>query len=306
MAKFVRPLVKTIEQYAQEIYNEPVEKLKETQKIEIAGRTCYNSISSINVNKNTDINFSVNLIKRRHFPVLEFGNVCLKINNVMSDLIYLSGYKFLNQTYSKENGHLISGSIRAWRDLIKSDKLTASLSEFLLYYLKNCSDIGVLFEDIEENNKSFIKCAYELSRISDFSNFNEEEKKKHIYKHFVIITDRAVLAELTRHRICAFAVQSQRYVNYKDGVEFVYPHWISKKQDQLWISACEFSEEYYKLLIYNGKKPQDARTVLNNSVKTIINICCNGEELEHIFNMRCDKSAHPDIQIIANKMKELI
>jgi len=66
------------------------------------------------------------------------------------------------------------------------------------------------------------------------------------------------------------------------------------------------SENGYKWMIRLGFKPQDARAVLPNSLKTVINISGNLETFEWIFHLRSAKSAHPDIRIISDKMKRYV
>jgi thymidylate synthase (FAD) len=55
----------------------------------------------------------------------------------------------------------------------------------------------------------------------------------------------------------------------------------------------------YLSLIWKGWKPQEARDVLPNSVKTEINMTANLREWRHFFTLRCDFAAHPDIRALA-------
>ena len=67
-----------------------------------------------------------------------------------------------------------------------------------------------------------------------------------------IITDRGVLAELTRHRLASFSVESTRYVNYsKKGLEFIKPcFWQEGSMNyESWIDAMTYAELYYMKLI---------------------------------------------------------
>ena len=116
-----------------------------------------------------------------------------------------------------------------------------------------------------------------------------------------IITNRGVSHELVRHRLCSFAQESTRYINYKKEIEFIKPVWFdssSNTQQKLWIESCKNSELIYKDLINCGWKPEQARDILPNSIKTEIVIKANLREWRHIFNLRCSKKAHPQIRDI--------
>ena len=142
-----------------------------------------------------------------------------------------------------------------------------------------------------------------------------------------IICDRGVSHELVRHRLCAFSQESTRYCNYKDNITFIIPPWIDLKEDNypiglhpndrtnnitrnIWADFCYQSEKTYINLISLGWTPQQARSVLPNSTKTEIVVTANFREWRHIFNLRCAKTAHPQMREIMiplhEKCKELI
>jgi thymidylate synthase (FAD) len=133
------------------------------------------------------------------------------------------------------------------------------------------------------------------------------DKKHHAMIEFgdiivKFITNRGVTHELVRHRICSFAQESTRYVNYggKD-IFFIQPVWwdeSTEHQKNIWSCAMSFAEEFYQDLISSGWQPQQAREVLPNSLKTEIIIKANIREWRHIFNLRCDKSAHPQMRAL--------
>ena len=63
------------------------------------------------------------------------------------------------------------------------------------------------------------------------------------------------------------------------------------------------AETSYLSLLEGGATPQEARSVLPNSLKTEIVITANPREWRHIFRMRTASSAHPQMQEI---MKPLL
>ena len=127
------------------------------------------------------------------------------------------------------------------------------------------------------------------------------------------ITDRGVTHELVRHRLASFSQESTRYVKYdKRGMEFILPVWFDKDiqndlinetramtishLEKVWYDSMAAAEASYNTMMINGWKAQQARSVLPNSLKTEIVVSANFREWRHIFKMRTDKSAHPQIR----------
>lgn len=118
------------------------------------------------------------------------------------------------------------------------------------------------------------------------------------------ICDRGVSHELVRHRIASFAQESTRYCNYandKFGNEltFILPlFWDDKPSDLYfkWFEAMKDAENHYLYLIENGAQPQEARSVLPNSIKTEITITANYREWRNFFKLRTAKAAHPQMR----------
>lgn len=126
-------------------------------------------------------------------------------------------------------------------------------------------------------------------------------------------TDRAIANELERHRLCSFAQESTRYCNYsktKFGNElaFVKPEWVSDCMfgSNLWLSTCNMAERYYKALLTNGLKPEDARCVLPLCLATKLVMTTNYAEWRHILKLRTAKGAHPQMRaLMIPLLKEL-
>jgi len=113
------------------------------------------------------------------------------------------------------------------------------------------------------------------------------------------ITNRGVTHELVRHRLASFAQESTRYVKYGEDMEFIEPVWIGNiPQDQqlMFVNMLETSAKNYTDLLDQGRKPQEAREVLPNALKTEIVVNTNVREWRHIFTLRCSKAAHPQIR----------
>jgi thymidylate synthase (FAD) len=121
------------------------------------------------------------------------------------------------------------------------------------------------------------------------------------------VTDRGVSHELVRHRLCSFVQESTRYCNYDDdkfGRELTvikpsaWDSWTDSQKDW-WKSSLEYAELNYLEMVQDDMKPQQARSVLPNSLKTEIVVRANFREWRHIFKLRAiSKAAHPDMRAL--------
>lgn len=133
-----------------------------------------------------------------------------------------------------------------------------------------------------------------------------------------IICDRGVSHELVRHRIASFSQESTRYCDYKGGhVCFVIPPWVDVEpgvhpaedlpilqigSDVQWWWMMRTAEQGYQYLREQGWKPEQARSVLPNSLKTEVVMTANFREWRHFFALRTAPAAHPQMREIAVPM----
>ncbi len=117
------------------------------------------------------------------------------------------------------------------------------------------------------------------------------------------ICDRGVTHELVRHRLASYSQESTRYANYskdKFGNEITVIRPLFWKEGSAeyaeWLSAMQQAEQSYLRLITGGARAQEARSVLPNSLKTEIVMTANLREWRHVFALRCDAAAHPQIR----------
>jgi len=81
----------------------------------------------------------------------------------------------------------------------------------------------------------------------------------------------------------------------------IKPLWLDSSSPESifkYIHTMNNIEVTYEKLILGGWSPQQARSVLPNSLKTEINVSCNIREWRHIFKLRCANAAHPDMQYL--------
>lgn len=129
-----------------------------------------------------------------------------------------------------------------------------------------------------------------------------------VIEHFNItvrfITDRGVTHEIVRHRLVSYTQESTRYCNYsKRGMVFIKPcFWsgspgeINSPQYLAWERTMLYCELTYNELIAHGATPQEARSVLPNSLKTEIVCTTNIREWRHILKLRTSEAAHPQMR----------
>lgn len=120
----------------------------------------------------------------------------------------------------------------------------------------------------------------------------------------VIVCDRGVSHEIVRHRIGAYSQESTRYCNYNSegkDVTFIKPLFFNdetKLNFQRWKKVMETAEHEYKMLVEEGASPQEARSVLPNSLKTEIAVTYDLREWRHFFKLRTAKTAQPQMREI--------
>ena len=117
------------------------------------------------------------------------------------------------------------------------------------------------------------------------------------------VTDRGVSHQLVRHRLNSYAQQSTRYCNFnknKFGSEITVvrpPFWKENTPEyEEWLTAMLFAEKKYMDLIALKAKPEEARSVLPNSLATTIVVTSNFRQWAEIFRQRCASDAHPQIR----------
>lgn len=113
---------------------------------------------------------------------------------------------------------------------------------------------------------------------------------------------RACLAQLTRHRLASFDVQSQRYVKL-DNPELVIPDAILKsKYANEAISTMRYCMDLYRRLLDDGVPAEDARYVTPQAVPTKLIMTMNARELLHFFSLRTCNRAQWEIRHLADRM----
>ena len=122
----------------------------------------------------------------------------------------------------------------------------------------------------------------------------------------IFIIDRGISHEIVRHRIAAYSQESTRYCNYSkdrfgNEITVIEPFFLRDNKNSYghWKESCEKAEKSYLKMLQGGCTPQEARSVLPNSLKTEIVTTYNLREWRHFFKLRCDNAAHPQMRQVA-------
>ena len=128
---------------------------------------------------------------------------------------------------------------------------------------------------------------------------------------------RTLLAQITRHRIASFSVQSQRYVRL-DDFRYVIPPEIEAipEAKAAFIESMNEDAKRYLDLAHKLEKQarakaskqanEDARFVLPNACETKMVVTMNARSLQNFFHLRCCSRAQWEIRQLAEEMLRLV
>lgn len=116
---------------------------------------------------------------------------------------------------------------------------------------------------------------------------------------------RVTLAQLTRHRLASFSVESQRYVKLDDW-KAVIPDTITKSKFlQEADEQIRHSMELYRRMVEAGIPAEDVRYLTPQAITTNLVLTMNARELRHFFSLRCCNRAQWEIRHLADEMLRL-
>lgn len=263
------------------------------ERIERIGRICYKSEDKIG--PGTAKKFVKMLIQRKHYAMLEHAHVHFRVEaESLDDLINVPGV-----IVSKLAKHL-------WL-------VTVSVSH--LFNPQYCKmwpfrEMQILFEyQYNMADVSECPCFSDVRLLDDLSDYIEL-KHSHELVSVCFTCDRGVSHELVRHR-CAVAQASTRYCNYASDkfgneIQVVVPSTFADWDESsraCWTAATNSAEQCYLAMIENGRKPQEARSVLNNSLATQVVLSMTPDRWEHFFDLRSRGTTgapHPDMKVVTD------
>lgn len=173
----------------------------------------------------------------------------------------------------------------------------------MLYHIESMARISHRSEDKQtpETWKRFIPAV--VMQHGDWS------VVEHASATVLFRMDRGIVFELVRHRLFSFTQESTRFVNgrksYPDGLEFIQPENLRNNPSQWhWEQACRQAETEYLDMLEQGIRPQEARSVLPNSLAATIAVTGNLRNWRHLLIMRTTQETHPDFKVITLPLLE--
>jgi thymidylate synthase (FAD) len=181
----------------------------------------------------------------------------------------------------------------------------------ILEYTPNLTKIIEMGIRTAYKSEDKIREGSDVEIIERIKNFKHESTLEHGSITVKFVTDRGVTHELVRHRVASFTQESTRYCNYGKGkfgseITVIEPFFFDKTPVEpwknnlydAWVTSCSEAERIYLMMLEMGAKPQEARSVLPNSLKTEIVMTANPREWRHVFELRTVREAHPQIRQI--------
>lgn len=265
--------------------------LKDIKKqIEIAGRTCYKSEDKITDDSCEE--FVQRMINSGHMSMLEHGTVYLTI-----------------PIEEDKEGFVYKNIINPYSTVIIKDN-----------YAYVTTNYRVIVENEWEDYLRYL------------TDYPSEHARRSTFK---FVCDRGVSHELVRHRWMSFAQESTRYCNYtkdkfNNELTYIIPvqmedklpegnytywdgdwcdlnkmciqHACDGSIEDLFLTSLQCSEDYYDTFIGKGMKPQEARQVLPNALKTEVIVTGFPSAWSDFIKLRTASNAHPDIKKLANEI----
>lgn len=262
------------------------------KQIERVGRVCYKSEDKIT--EDSAKPFVDRMIKSGHGAMLEHGTVYLQF--------------------------FWAGAVCQQCNQIAPNKLLdryAGNKYSIVHYHGNDVYVTTNLRVLVENN-----WLDDLKYICEPTVFHEKRATVHF------VCDRGVSHEFVRHRVMSFAQESTRYCNYskdKFGNEltFIQPCWLDderlklygpyhtiirdKSPESIFIANLNNAERDYLDLISLGWKPQEARAILPNSLKTELVVTGFTSDWNHFFDLRARGTTgapHPQAKELAEPLME--
>lgn len=262
--------------------------------MERAGRTCYKSEP-----KGDSEGFLRSKIKAGHLTIIEHMQHTFKIpRDGKGRPIMLQACidEILEHTTGTnisltDNYYYISMNPRTLREAVEK-----AYNPLLIACLNTVRDkFPCLYDDLEIRSHQYLT----LLSFKEKMELPPDIGAKHNIMTVRFIADRGFTHELVRHRIAVYSQESTRYCDYGGGVTFIIPPWVNAKEGTClqyvafpdeatngWLNVMWNTEQMYIDLLAKGWHPQQARSVLPNSLKTEIVMTATLKEWQLVFRQR--------------------
>ena len=245
------------------------------------------------------------------------GRVCTKSEDKITDESY---EKFVQNLKKANHGAVLEhGTIYLTVPFKEDGKPNNEITNIWSFFLENpyseCAGDGKNIY-ITTNYRVFFEAGNYYMRYLKYMTPPTEHHIKRFTIHFTL--SRAIANDFVRHRQFSFMQESTRYVNYKDGIEFISPVWADKpftnetgdEDFTNFMLGLATAESSYKILIESGLKPQEARDILPLATKTELYMTGTVDQWKHFFSLRSPKygaqGVHPDAAKLADQVYDLL
>lgn len=275
-----------------------IKGLRPLERIELAGRTCYNSLG--NMADGTALKFVESLVRRGHYTPTEQVAISIPTSllepkmylvhdHIRKSMDYPRGrLGYCTQEYNGETVQSVMGTARAFfelgiaPELLLDDSVTVVDDYVTLEFL---TDRGIANEYVRHRALAYGDDGYVPSEV---------QHEEHV--------DEVALVQ-----------ESTRYVNYnKKDFRIVLPEpcpWAydtDSEQYKLWYNSCESSYNTYKSMCGTGCAPQIARNVLPLSTATTVVMSGYISQWLAVLNLRLPKDAHPQARYLGAQIFDVL
>jgi flavin-dependent thymidylate synthase len=307
----------------------PSEENSALRLIELCGRTAYKSEEKITADSAKK--FVLMLKSHGHLSVLEHSNIVLKVEKepgvqvsgspspiTFADMLNALAERLAFHSIFPVNsgsGFLMSGNFRAWIETLDCLRRLERIHGFLYQTLNRF--FPALFPGEEK-----------VVSIPSRASLMGEEEQLELLKTdptldlpvfvFKFVCDRGITHEVVRHRVFSFTQESTRYVNYRNkGMALILPEELYDSYDAVkgepapddllaaeWRKRSELLFNWYTEDLARGLKPEIARDILPNILKSEIFVSGRWSGWKHFILLRDSNQAHPRIRFLAKEVRK--
>lgn len=277
------------------------------QHIERCGRTCYKSEDKIT--EDSAEKFVKMLVNRGHTAMVEHGTIYLTLNMTNRQ----EYFKYCANKYSEaisegeaEKGTWVGYITTNYRVLLQNDwlgdlqYLTEPTKHIRRITVKFVCDRGVSHEFVRHRVFSF---AQESTR---YCNYAKDKFGNEVTFIIPCWADSLALQEVKGTVITSddFGNLIGEYYYHLNDKEAPYFETWEITPERNFVASLQVAEQLYLELLNQGWKPQQARAVLPNSLKTELIMTGTIEQWEGFFKLRDANDAHPQARELAAPLHE--
>jgi flavin-dependent thymidylate synthase len=307
----------------------PSEEDSALRLVELCGRTAYKSEDKIT--EDSAKKFVLMLKSQGHLSVLEHSNIVLKVEKDPSaqvpggptpisftDILYALPDRLAFHRIFPVNsgsGFLMAGNFRAWIETLDCLKRQERVHDFLF------NNMNRFFPTLFPGDR-------QAEAIPSRASLVREEEQLELLRTvpsldlpvfvFKFVCDRGITHEVVRHRVFSFTQESTRYVNYGNkGMVLILPEELYNSYDEAkgepasddrlageWLKRAELLFHWYREDLDRGLKPEIARDILPNMLKSELFISGRWSGWRHFILLRDSSRSHPRIRSLAKQVRK--